>query len=164
MATWKSLRTLLALALVAVLPASQSLAAALSITAANVAYIDGPKDGDQAAGEAFIAGAVIYLAAAGIWLKAQDDGTAIEACSLGCGVALFTADAVGARGSVARPGATISIGTGTAGTVYALCDTAGSICPVADGGTTDKMTVIAVGMGSNKLQLGYIYNAGSVVP
>jgi hypothetical protein len=36
--------------------------AALSITAANVAWVSGPIDKDCIAGEAFNAGAIVYLA------------------------------------------------------------------------------------------------------
>lgn len=141
-----------------------SFATVLTVTAANVAWVSGPKDGDQQAGEAFAAGALIYLAAAGTWLKAQGDGTAIEAGSLGIGLALSTADASGARISVARAGAIVSLGTSAAGTVYIVGDTAGGIYPAADAGTADKVTVVGLGVGSNKILLGYIYDAGSVVP
>src|SRR3972149_9800957 len=91
---------------------------ALTITAANVVWQSGTKPlSDQVAGEAFIAGAAIYLAANGKWYKAQCDGTAIEAGSGGIGMALATADALGARISVALPGAIVAVGAGAAGGV-----------------------------------------------
>lgn len=136
---------------------------ALSITAANVSLVSGPVDHGQTSGEAFAAGALVSLSAAGTWFKAQGDGTAIEAGSLGIGIALATSDAAGAKISVARPEAIVSLGTGTAGVVYIIGDTAGSIYPVADAGSTDKVTVIGLGIGSNKIKLGYIYDAGAVL-
>ena len=48
---------------------------ALSITAANVAWVSGPVDHGCVAGEAFAAGAAVYLSASNTWLKAQCDGT-----------------------------------------------------------------------------------------
>lgn len=136
---------------------------ALSITAANALWVSGPIDKDQVAGEAFVAGASVYLAAAGTWLKAQSDGTAIEAGSLGWGMALGTADAANARVSIARPGAIVAVGTGTAGVIYALGRTAGTLVPSADLASTDKVTPAALGIGSSQLQLMYSYNAGAVV-
>lgn len=136
---------------------------ALSITAANVIWQSGPKLADQQAGEAFVAGAMVYLSAAGTWLKAQCDGTAVEAGSLGLGMALFTADVAGARGSIAQPGAIVAIGTGTAGVVYLPGRTAGTLIPAADLASSDKVTPAAIGIGSSQIQLGYMYNAGSAL-
>jgi hypothetical protein len=136
---------------------------ALSITASSVAYQSGPVDSDQVAGEAFAAGAAVYRAANGTWMKAQCDGTAIEAGSEDIGMALFTADAAGARGSIAKPGAIVTVGAGAAGVIYALGTTAGSLIPSADLASTNKVTVAAIGIGSNKLQLSRIYNSGAVL-
>jgi hypothetical protein len=137
--------------------------AALTITAANVLLTSGPTADGQIAGEAFDAGACIYQADNGKWLKAQADGTAVQAGSNNIGMALSSADADGSRFSVALPGAVVAIGTGTAGVVYVPGDTAGAYNPVADQGTTDKITVAALGIGSNSLLLTRVYNAGSVL-
>lgn len=135
---------------------------ALTITKANVALVSGPVSSDQIAGEAFDAGDMVYLKASdGKWYKAEDDGTAEAAGSEGIGMALATADAANARVSIARPGAIVSIGTGTAGIIYCLGDTAGDLVPSADNGSGDKVTVVALGIGSNKVQLGWLYNAGA---
>jgi len=136
---------------------------ALTITAANVLWQSGPKATDQVAGEALVAGACVYRAANGKWLKAQPDGTAIEAGSDMLGMALATADADGARISVALPGAIVAVGTGTAGVAYVPGDTAGSLMPIADANSTDKITLAALGIGANKLQLCHVYNAGAVL-
>lgn len=137
---------------------------ALSITAANVAWQSGPVAKDQVAGEAFVAGAYVYRSSTtGRWLKAQCDGTAEEAGATETGMALFTADAAGARGSVALPGAIVAVGTGTAGVAYVPGDTAGALMPIADANSTDKVTLGALGIGSNKLLLCRVYDAGAVL-
>ncbi len=135
---------------------------ALTITPADVVLASGNNvHKDQVAGEAFDAGDYVYRNASGAWLKAENGGTAIEAGSLEAGMALATADAVGARVSVAGDGCIVTIGTGTAGVVYIVDGTAGLIAPVADGGSGDKITVVGVGIGSNQIKLRRIYHAGS---
>jgi hypothetical protein len=137
---------------------------ALTITAASVAYVSGPVATDQVAGEAFAAGAAVYYnSSTGKWLKAQCDGTVDEAGATKVGLALASADAAGARISVALPDAIVSVGTGTAGVVYAVGATAGTLVPIADLVSTNKVTVAAVGIGSSKLRLARIYDAGAVL-
>lgn len=155
------MKRLLLAALLALMPAA-AFAIDLSVTASGVVFVSGPRDGDQQAGEAFAAGAIVYLSATGTWLKAQDDGTAIEAGQNGIGMALSTADASGARISIARPGAIVTIGTGTAGIIYTLSDNAGGLAPVSDNGSADKITPAALGIGTNQVLLMYAYNAGAV--
>jgi hypothetical protein len=88
---------------------------ALTITPAQVAYVSGPKSGDQVAGEAMNAGAVVYYNAAnGKWFKAQCDGTAAEAGQDGLGLALASADSAGARISIARSGSIVDLGAAAA--------------------------------------------------
>lgn len=117
------------------------------------------------AGEAFAAGAILYYKSAdGRWYKAQCDGTPAEAGADGLGLALGTADAAGARVVIGRPGAIVSIGTGTAGLIYLPGRTAGSLIPSADAASTDKVTPAALGIGSSKVLLIRDYHAGSVVP
>lgn len=135
---------------------------ALSITAANVVLESGPVEAGIA-GEAFVAGAILYRADNGRWLKAQCDGTAIEAGANALGLALATADAALARVQVAVDGAVVAIGTGTAGVVYCPGATAGALNPVADLTSTNKVTVAAIGCGTNRIKLGRLYNAGSVL-
>lgn len=139
---------------------------ALSITAANVAWVSGPIDEGCVAGAAFVAGAEVYLAANGRWLNAQADGSAIEAGQYGIGMALFTADAAGARGSIARPGAIVTIAASglTPGVPYFVGNTAGSLDPLADLGSNDKVTFAGMLISATQIKLGYLYDAGSVVP
>ena len=141
--------------------------AALSITAASVAYVSGPVQQDAVAGEAFVAGAMLYFNTSDQrWYKAKcASATVAQAGQDGIGMALFTADAAGARGSVARPGAVVTIGAGTAGSPYFIGPTAGNLNPLADVVTsTYKVTFAAMGRGSSQVQLGYLYDAGSVAP
>lgn len=137
---------------------------ALTVTASNVIYQSGPIDDDAVAGEAFAAGDVLYWNASDKkYYKAQCDGTAIEAGRDGIGLALFTADVAGARGSVALPGAVVAIGTGTAGIFYCPGTTTGDLIPTADLGSTNKATLVAVGIGSNQIKLAHVYDAGAVI-
>lgn len=137
---------------------------ALTITAANVIWQSGPKKGDQVIGEAADAGTLVYLASDGKWKKAQCDGTAAEAGAEDLGMLLSSADADGARASVALADAIVAIGTGTAGVVYHPGTTPGTLIPTADLASTNKVTVAAIGIGSNKVKLARIYDAGAVVP
>jgi hypothetical protein len=138
--------------------------AAITITAANVAWVSGPVLGDQISGGAFTAGQIVYQADNGTWLKAQGDGSAVEAGANNLGVALFTADASGARGSIAVSGAIISYGAVlTAGLIYIIGDTAGSVYPSADAGTGDKVTVLGLAISTSQLLIQRIYHAGAVI-
>lgn len=136
---------------------------ALTITASDVIWQSGPIKSDQVAGEAFAAGASVYLADNGKWYKAQCDGTAIEAGANNIGMALASADVAGARISVALPGAIVAVGTGTAGIAYGPGTTAGIYLPTADLGSTNKVTLAALGVGTNQLLLCRVYNAGAVL-
>lgn len=155
---------LIAAALALVVPVVAG-ATALSITAASVAWQSGPLKSGAVAGEAFAAGAVVYYKNADArWYKAQCDGTAEEAGQNDIGIALGTADAAGAQISIATSGAVVALGTGAAGTFYAIGTTAGQIVPVGDLATTNKATLVGLGIGSNKLLISRVYNAGAVVP
>lgn len=137
---------------------------ALTVTAASVIWTSGPIDKDQIAGEAFDAGDMVYkVLATGKWLKAQNDGTAAEAGSDGIGMALATADVALGRVSIARPGAVVAIGTGTAGIVYYVGSVAGDLDPVADLGSTDKVTPAAIGVGSSSVKLIDCYHSGAAL-
>lgn len=140
--------------------------AALSITASQVAYVSGPKSSDQIAGEALVAGAAVYYdTSSGKWKNAQCDGTAAEAGADGLGLALATADAAGARLSIARAGSVVTLGAGAApaaGVIYCPGATAGSLIPSADIASTNKVSVVALGIGSNQVLLAEVYNAGAV--
>lgn len=141
--------------------------AALSVTAAQVLHSEGPVQGDAIAGEAFAAGdALYYNTSDGKWWKGQGDGTAIQAGSANVGIALATADVAGARVSVALPGAIVTLGAGAApaaGVPYFFGDTTGAIVPLGDLGSGDKVTVIALGCGSNQVKVAHVYHSGSEI-
>lgn len=138
--------------------------AAITITAANVAWVSGPTLGDQISGGAFIAGQPVYQADNGTWLVAQGDGTEIEAGKNNLGIALFTSDAAGARGSIAVPSAVVSYGAVlTKGLIYIVGDTAGSIYPSADAGSGDQVTVIGLAISTSQLKLQRAYDDGAVI-
>jgi hypothetical protein len=97
-------------------------------------------------------------------LKAQGDGTAVQAGANNVGIALATADAVGARVSIASDGCIVSYGAVlTAGLIYIVGDTAGSVYPSADAGTADKVTVIGLAISTSQLKIQRIYHAGAVI-
>lgn len=138
--------------------------AAITITAANVAWVSGPTLSDQIAGEAFTAGMAIYQADNGTWLKAQGDGTEAEAGENNLGVALATADAAGARVSVALPSAVVAYGAVlTKGLLYIIGDTAGSIYPSADAGSGDQVTLLGLAISTSQLKLQRAYDDGAVI-
>jgi hypothetical protein len=140
---------------------------ALTVTKAQVVYASGPVLPDAYAGEAIDAGDAVYLNDSGQWLKAQCDGTALEAGANNCGLALATADALGARFSVALPGATVTLGAGAApaaGTVYFIGATPGDLIPAGDLSSGNKVTPVALGIGTNKVKVLRDYDAGSVKP
>lgn len=137
---------------------------AIVITAANVKWISGPVLTDQLAGEAFTAGLVVYQADNGTWLKAQGDGTAVQAGSNNLGVALATADAADARVSIAASGSVVSYGAVlTAGLVYIIGDIAGSIYPNADAGVADKVSILGLAKSTSQLLVQRVYDAGAVI-
>jgi hypothetical protein len=138
--------------------------AAITITPANVAWVSGPTLGDQIAGEALTAGMAVYQADNNTWLKAQGDGTEIEAGKNRLGVALSTADAANARITVALPDAVVSYGAVlTKGLIYIIGDTAGSIYPSADAGSGDQVTVLGLAISTSQLKLQRGYDDAAVI-
>jgi hypothetical protein len=137
--------------------------AALTIAAAAVAYVSGPVLADQVAGEAFAAGVNVYQNDNGVWLKAKNSGTALEAGQNATGLALGTADAVGARVSIAQPGAVVAVGTSAAGVIYVIGAVAGQLVPAADLVATARVTPVALGIGTNRLQLVRAYNPTAIL-
>lgn len=121
------------------------------------------------AGEAITVGqSVYYDAATGTWKKAQCDGTAAEAGADGYGIALSSAPAANQPIVVALPGSTVTLGAGAApaaGTMYYISATYGGLAPSADLSSTNKVTPICFGVGSNKVKiLGGAYDSGAVKP
>lgn len=138
--------------------------AELSVTPSAVAFVSGPPVTLITAGEAFGAGAVLYKRASDQkYLKSQCDGSAEEAGANGLVLALASADAANARVGAAVPGSVVTIGA-AAGSEYCVAHTAGKMMAPGDLATTDKSTIVGVGVGSNNLLFNPVYNAGAVVP
>lgn len=139
---------------------------ALSITAAQVLLVFGPTK-EVVFGATITQGQAVYFDdATGKWKLAQCDGTVAEAGASGHGIAL-TGGADGQKGIIALPGAKVTLGAGAApaaGTVYAIGTGAGGINPVADLASTNKVTVLGVGVGGNAVKmLGESYDSGAVL-
>lgn len=136
----------------------------ITITAANVSLISGPTLDGQVAGGVITTGQPVYLSDAGTWLRAQGDGTAVEAGSNNLGIALASAAAAGAKLSIAVDGAIVSYGPVlTAGLFYIISDNAGGLCPSADAGSGDKVTLVGLAISTSQLRIQRVYNAGAVI-
>lgn len=114
----------------------------LTITAASVAQSTGADTVDGLAGETITAGMSVYLNASNVWMKAQCDGTAIEAGSGGVrnfGIALHAS--LSGQPLKVQVGGIITIGATVAvGTDYVIATTAGGIAPRTDLASTNKIT------------------------
>lgn len=133
--------------------------AAITATAASILWASGPREAGTA-GEAFAAGAILYRAAAGTWLKAQSDGTSVQAGEYGLAVALSTADAASANVQVATYGARITWSAHliSAG-IYFLHTTAGSMTlTTADVASTNYATFIGIGLSTTSLLFCPVYS------
>lgn len=138
--------------------------AALSITAANVAASTGAKTKSGTGGATFVQGKAVAFdeTSTGEWVLAQCDGTTTEAGLYGVGVAL-NAGADGQPIDVQFEGE-ITIGaTVTVGTIYCVGATAGDIVPFSDLVSTNKITVLGIGISASKIKLLPIYS-GVAVP
>jgi len=142
--------------------------AALTITASQVLPTLNDPVEHGIAGAAITPGKPVYYdTSTGKWKLAQADGTAAEAGADGYGIALSQAAADGQPITVALPGHRVTLGAGAApaaGVVYYFGDTAGTLVPVADVGSADKILPLCIGIGSNKVKiLAGAYDAGSVL-
>lgn len=133
--------------------------AAITATAASILWASGPRE-PGTAGEAFAAGAILYRSAAGTWLKAQSDGTSVQAGEYGIGCALFTADAASAQGQIATFGARITWSAHLiAAGIYFLHGTAGSMTlTTADIAQTNYATFIGIGITTTSLLFCPVYS------
>lgn len=138
---------------------------ALLISASAVAYVSGPVDVDQVAGEAFDAGDLLHKSGTdGKWYLAECDNDDAHAGQYGLGLALATADAAGGRVTVARGGSIVTVGAGTAGTVYHPGTTAGDLIPSADLSADDRASIAALGLSTNRLLIVDVFHADADVP
>ena len=129
--------------------------AALTITVAEVLPGAGANiDGSRVAGESITQGQSVYLAAAGTWMKAQCDGTAIENGSLGLGIALCPA--LTNQPIQVQLAGIITVGASAApvvGTVYSVGRAYGSIVPHADLASTDRVAILGVASSTSAIDM-----------
>lgn len=139
---------------------------ALSVTVAEVlAGTNAVVDRDKNAGETLTAGQCVYLSAAGTWLKAQSDGTAVEAGSLGLGFALH-ASLTGQPVAV-QTGGIFTIGATAApvvGTIYVVSATAGSVDAWAALVTTNKITILGICSTAGNIDMSIRKYTGYAIP
>ena len=141
--------------------------AALPITASQVLPVSGLRE-TGIGGAAITQGQAVHYDGAGKWKPAQCDGTAVEAGAEKYGIALTACAADGQPVVVALPGAVVNLGAGAAavaGTVYFVGATAGALNVAGDLSSTNKVTPICYGVGTNRVKvLDHAYDAGSVKP
>lgn len=151
----------LAVAACAALAPVASLAADLSVTAANVvAGSNASVDRVGIAGETITAGQFVYLSSTtGKYMKADADGASAE-IRTPKGVALNGASD-GQPLAIAR-GGDVTIGaTLTAGTAYYLSGTAGGIAPVADVGAGEYVVLLGLAKSTSVLAVAIQYTGVS---
>lgn len=133
---------------------------ALSITAANVKWVSGPKPRMVMAGAAIDRGEALYQDEADLEHKLASNSA--EATAEAVGVALTDGED-GSHMLIAKSGTKINIGATTvAGTIYCVGDTAGSIVPQADVTNEDYVTILFVGTGSAEVTLDIV--VGAAIP
>lgn len=125
----------------------------LIVTVGNV--VAGSSPGIETA---FLAGATItrgqpvYLTASNTWALADNDVSALAAGSSGIGISL--SDVVATQNMIVQTSGTLNFGAIlTKGTVYCVSSTAGGICPVADLGAGDYVTILGVASSTSVLTL-----------
>ncbi len=121
----------------------------VTVTAANVKRYDGASAiYTRKAAEALTAGQSVYENSSGKLAKAQCDGTAVEAASIG--IAINSAPGTDQEITVITKGYLTMSGL-TKGTTYAVSATAGGIAPVADLTSGNYVTILGVAISSTLL-------------
>jgi hypothetical protein len=112
-------------------------------------------------GEALAVGKAVYHKRSdGKWYLATSATEEAAACR---GVVVTPAAGADLPFEVAT-GGDLDVGVATAdGTIYAVSDNPGGICPIADKGTGDHVTVIGVGKPGNVLGL-HLWRTGVAIP
>ena len=134
--------------------------AALTITAASVAFVSGTKL-DVTAGETITAGMLVYMDTTDS-NKYKGVDADVEASAVAAGIALNGASSgqplrIQTSG-VITIGATIAVGT-----VYYAGLTAGNIGPLADIGPGDYVSIVGVGITAANMRM-IVLNSGVALP
>lgn len=126
----------------------------LSITPANTVTVNGTTE-QGLAGETITAGMAVYLdASSGKYLKSDSNSATVAARGVR-GVALNGAS-LNQPLAVQRTGDVTLGATLVANTSYYLSDTPGGICPLADVGTGEYLTLMGVAISTTVLRLGIL--------
>lgn len=126
----------------------------LTITAADVVKGSSSSTDAGTAGASITAGQAVYkdTGDSDKWKLADNDDTALKAGSGGLGIALHAASS-GQPLTILLSGDLDVGATLTVGEVYVLSSTAGGICPVADLGTGDYVTILGVATAADNLRV-----------
>lgn len=117
----------------------------LTITAANVVWVSGiPPERSYNAGTTITAGQAVYRNTSSVWVLADNDSGTGATVAAASGIALNSAS-TGQPLAVAVNGSKINIGATTVkGEIYVLSSTAGGVCPAADLGSGDYVTILGI--------------------
>lgn len=129
----------------------------LSITAANVLPGAGASTESGMAGGTITAGMPVFKAADGSILATDADSATVLARTA-IGIALNGASA-GQPISYQKPGGDITIGaTLTPGVTYYLSGNTGGICPLADVGATEYLSIIGIAKSATVMRIVSAYS------
>lgn len=132
----------------------------LVITAANVVSSGVKETGT--AGASVTAGQVVYLDSADNKYKLADNDSATVAARAPYGIALHAAGS-GQPLTVHKSGSIVIGATTAVGVIYCLSSTAGGICPSADNGAGDYVSVLGVGTSVTAMTTISPLSAGAVM-
>lgn len=128
----------------------------LTQTAASVATVSGPINGDFTAGATLAEGMPVYLDANSVWQKAR-----CTTATLAGGVdpkrtgIVITPATIGRRVFVQENGVVNLGATLVVGTIYCISATLGAICPIADLATTNKVNILGIALTAANLDMAY---------
>lgn len=133
----------------------------LSITAANIVSAAGSTRSTGIAGEAITRGQSVYLKESdGKYWKADNDSTAAIAAAVG----IALTDSAAGQPLVVHEGGNLAFGAIlTVGEIYCVSSNAGGICPEADVGSGDFVTLLGVATTTSNLAV-RIQASGAQVP
>lgn len=125
----------------------------LTITVGNMVAGSSPGiETNYLAGATITRGQSVYLTASNTWALADNDSSALTAGSGGVGISL--SDVVATQNMIVQLTGTLNFGAIlTKGTVYCVSSTAGGICPWADLGSGDYVTILGVASSTSVLTL-----------
>jgi hypothetical protein len=126
----------------------------LAVTAANVKAGLGARTASGIAGEAVTAGQLCYKAAVSHkYMKADSNSATAEARNPTC---IFLNNAGADQPITVLTGGLITIGGAvTANTAYYASDTPGGLCPLADVGTGEYLTLVGLAVSATQIRVNF---------